>query len=643
MKLGNRMVFRCNPYFAVLVVVVISASCRTSQDSTFLDSGEHILPLASLEYLIDSTNQLTIEQLAEPANGYLFSQKSSYQNKDFKSNQTYWIKFKIPENETSSATLRLLEFYDQTIDILVVYSLGKNGDWRISKMGDHLPFYQRTFRHKNFEVVFNPEIEQGIYYFKIKSHGFADIRLAYRTINRFIYYALGEYFLFGIFYGMILIISLYNFLTYLAIGELKFIYYIFYILSVALYAMSLDGIGFQYLWPNQPRWNDYSIGVSLYLVIIWAIIFTRRFLGTKRQAPFLDVVLVCLLFARSLLLLLALTYYKGLLGFQIIDVLPLLIIFYAGIYVWRNGYRPARYFVIAYGVLFFGFFIKSLVYFNLLPFTILSHYSLHLSFVFEMLFLTVALGDRIRILKNNRDRALRRIIQQNEVNMQLKDKVNRELEDKVKERTSELDNKNLALEESNNKLLKQANEINQINSILDLDNWKLKNRVKEVLEERLLEKTMDYWEFKTLFPDVLTCYRLIDELKGQVPYCCRKCSNPKFSIGKSKFSKRCTRCGYNESITSFTIFQGVKIPIEKAFFIAYHTIAARKTLTLDALGKQLEVRVNTVWLFRKKVADKVKELQDFGIKPSASKWEDFILDTPRLKKTGLPSKTLLKK
>ncbi len=57
---------------------------------------------------------------------------------------------------------------------------------------------------------------------------------------------------------------------------------------------------------------------------------------------------------------------------------------------------------------------------------------MHISFVFEMLFLTVALGDRIRILKDNRDRALRRIIYQHEVNMQLKDKVTRELEQKSK-------------------------------------------------------------------------------------------------------------------------------------------------------------------------------------------------------------------
>jgi len=126
-----------------------------------------------------------------------------------------------------------------------------------------------------------------------------------------------------------------------------------------------------------------------------------------------------------------------------------------------------------------------------------------------MLFLTFALGDRITILKDNRDRALRRIIHQHEVNMTLKDKVTLELEQKVAERTTELNNKNVELEEINTRLVKQTHEINQINSVLDLDNWKLKNRIKAVLEERLMEKTMDYEEFTTLYPDSLACYRFL--------------------------------------------------------------------------------------------------------------------------------------
>ncbi|HLZ16188.1 MAG TPA: 7TM diverse intracellular signaling domain-containing protein, partial [Cyclobacteriaceae bacterium] len=306
-------------------------------------------------------------------------------------------------------------------------------------------------------------------------------------------------------------------------------------------------------------------------------------------------------------------------------IIPLSLIFFTAITVWRDGYRPARFFVIAYGLLFFGFFLRTLVYFNVLPFTTGTHYSLHFSFVFEMLFLTVALGDRIRILKDNRDRAMRRIIHQHEVNMQLKDKVNRELEAKVAERTLELGRKNEELVMSIAKLNRQSTEINQINSLLDLDNWKLKNRVKEVLEERMHEKMMTYDEFVTLYPDDLTCFRFLEKMKEQHGFECVKCGNAKHSPGAQKFSRRCTRCGYNESITANTLFHSVKFPIAKAFYLAYLFHSSKKNFTLETLSGKLRLRLNTVWAFKQKVAQRMIVTE--GNKGDSDSWEDIILDS----------------
>ncbi len=202
--------------------------------------------------------------------------------------------------------------------------------------------------------------------------------------------------------------------------------------------------------------------------------------------------------------------------------------------------------------------------------------------------------------------------------MQLKDKVNRELEQKVQERTIELNDKNSLLEATNKKLERQSYEINQINSILDLDNWKLKNSIKEVLNERLMEKTMDYVQFKTLYPDTLACYRFLENLKWAKGFHCRKCRNEKYFDGAQKFSRRCTRCGYNESITSYTIFHSIKFPIEKAFYITYLTVVGNKDFTLETLADQLKLRVNTLWGFKHKVAERINDLEKSGKRPRVS-------------------------
>jgi two-component system, sensor histidine kinase LadS len=615
----------------ILLILLLCATAGFGQRAVITDDiDEHVFMPYDLTYLIDSTNNLSIREVSSERLASSFVNHGAYQNKDFRTNTSYWIRISIAM-DPASRKMWLLEFYDQTIDRIDAY-IPSAGDYQVVQLGDAMPFVDRPFRHKNFELPIEKANANGYYYFRVQSHEFADLRIAVRSVNRFIFYSLNEYFLFGTFYGMIIIISLYNFLIFLAIREVKNIYYIIYILSVAAYAMSLDGIGFQYLWPNHPEWNDYAAGIALYSLIVWALVFTRRFLNTAATAPMLDRALMAMIAARSIMFLIELFFFPNLLIYRNHDIIPLSLIFYTAIQVWLNGYRPARFFVIAYGLLFTGFFLRTLVHFNVLPFTTISHYSLHFSFVLEMLFLTMALGDRVRILKDNRDRAMRRIIDQHELNMRLQGKVNRELEQKVLERTLAIDHKNRELQESNSSLVRQAREISQINSMLDLDNWKLTNKIKAVLQERLHDTTMSYDEFITLYPDKLACFRFLEDLKWKATgFHCRKCANTRYFPGAQKFSRRCSRCGYNESITAFTIFHGIKFPIEKAFFIAYLTVSGKRGLTLEKIGEQLSLAVNTVWAFRTKVQHRVEELSGEGGQPTFASWEEVILmeETPR--------------
>lgn len=590
--------------------------------------NETILYLKDLPVLIDSTNSLSFNTVTSDRYLPKFTINHDYQNKDFDEHSTYWVQIPIKQNE--SKFIWVMEFFDQTIDDLIIFKPESSGTFSVHELGDHQLFKNRENLHKNFTVTLSTGQDTlQVYYARIRSHEFADIRIAIRSYPRFIYYALNEYFLFGTFYGMILIIVLYNFLVYLAVREGKYLFYIFYMLSVALYAMSYDGIGFQYLWPETPELNDFASGIMLFSLILWATLFTRRFLDTVNTAPFLDKFLIAAIIVRSILFLAFLFFKPTLFSLRVLDIVPLSIIFYTAIYVWNNGFKPARFFVLAYGILFLGFFIRLLVYFNVIPLTTLTHYSLHFSFVLEMLLLTFALGDRIRILKANQDRALRETLEQHQINLELKDQVNRELEAKVHERTLALEHKSHELELSNEKLIKQANEINQINSILDLDNWKLKNRVKEVLNEMLLEQTMTYEEFKTLYPDMMSCYRFLETYKWEKGYKCHKCGNEKYFDGVKKFSRRCTRCGHNESITANTIFHGLKFPVEKAFYIAYLTVAGKQNETLASLSGKLDLPLNTVWSYRSKVSSIVKDIESKGKRVTASKWEIVIGETPQ--------------
>lgn len=598
-------------------------SQRISGSSTLkIDDNldERIFSIAQLEYYEDSTNSLDFDDIIQPKFQENFKIRPSANKNKFNIHHTYWVKVSIDKTPESSKKW-VMEFYDQTIDFLEVYSPTDDGRYHQTLLGDALPFASRPFKHKNFELILENDTP-GIsnYYIKIQSGQKADIRIAIRSLNRFVFYALNEYFAYGIFYGMIAIIGLYNLLVYTVIREIKYLYYTFYLASVGIYAMCVDGIAFQYLWPNHPEWNQLTIGIFSYSIVLWAILFSIKFLNTKYRSPKIHLILQALLVVKTVIFLFGVIWDQKLFEIKYYDILPFFFIFYASIYIWSRGYKVARFFVIAYGVLFLGVVVKVLVNASIIPHNTLVYYSLHLAFLLEMLLLTFALGDRIRILKDNRDRAMQRTIKQMETNFELKEKVNRELERKVQERTQELAHKNSLLETYNKQLTEKDEEIKRINSLLDRDNWKLKSSIRESFQARLSNKLLSFEEFGKIFPDQSACLRYLEQFKWGKGFVCRQCGNTKASNGPKLFTRRCTKCGHIDSVTAGTIFHGVKFPLEKAFYIAYEQISNTEKQTNEQLAERLDLRKNTVWNFRKKTRENIKE---HGV--ASPNWDDILL------------------
>lgn len=584
-------------------------------------TSEIELKITDLEFYEDRSRSLAFEQVKQPGFQSRFNKDLNFTPQDYNTRSAYWVKLKLvlPSAEKGY----LLEFFDQTIDTLNIYvQHERDSAFTSFQMGDYYAFNEKSLAHKNFQIQL-PEEGTYLIYFRVASHEYADIRVAIRSYNRFVSYALIEYYLYGIFYGMILIISLYNILIYSAIREVKYLYYTFYIISVGLFAMSVDGIAFQYLWPGSPNWNQIAHGVTLFSIIFWAILFSKKFLNLRIRAPKIDKVLNVVLALRILLFLTALFYDHTLFQYRNIELIPLVIIFMGSIFVFRRGYKPARFFIVAFGFLFLGFILKALLMLSVIPFYILSYYSLHICFVFEMLFLSFALSDRVRILKDNRDRATKRIIFQHEENARLKDRMNAQLELLVEQRTMEL-------REKNSLLSRQKQEISQINSILDLDNWRLRNNIKSIQRERLQNKEMTYPEFTEVFSEKEDCLKALSKLKwnGNEGYYCHKCDNRTYSDGTAAYSRRCSRCGYQESPTTHTLFHGIRFPLEKAFYILYETLN-KNQYTLTELSEILELRKNTISDFKKRIRQCTEKDQQ--------KLNEIFLnieDLPRTEKTS---------
>jgi len=596
---------------------------------------QHIFNFAEIEVLKDPSSAFTIQQVSSAAFNKKFipSQTSTPQTKEL--NTTYWFRIKIKHN-TSAKNRFLLEFFDQTIDHITAYIPQGNHTFDVKELGDRLSFNQRPLRHKNFEFYINNNSnEVETYYFKIKSSQIADAIIVLRSTDWFIGYALDEYFYFGIFYGMILVFSFYNLIMFIAIRQKQYLFYVLYNLSVGFFEMSTDGIAYQYLWPNSPEWNQIAYAFFLYGTSIFALLFTRELLFVKAKAPKLNQLIIAIIIVRSLFFVYSLLFNQNLFSYKFLEFVPLAVAFFTGIYIFNRGYQPARFFVLGYSFLFFGFMLKFLIMLGLnwLNFGAITYYSLSICFVLEMVFLSFAIGDKVRILKKKKDKAQRQIIQQMAVNVKLKDSLNIELEQKVEERTKEVFHKSIIIEAQNEELLKandklkqQAEEISRMNVLLAQDNQELQINVEKVTRDRVMSADVDFEEFSKIYPDKETCNEFLAELKWKNGYTCRKCKNTHYYPGHVAYSRRCSKCAYEESVTTYTIFHNTRIPINKAFYMVFLIYSSKGKISSHKLSALLNIRQSTCWTYGARIKTVMEERKSQLKKANKDGWSLLVLD-----------------
>lgn len=604
------------------------------------DIKEYIFTYSDIQYLEDSTGTLNFNDIkTQPYQHQFVACKAKYP-KNTRPGSVYWYRIRVNYSAPANASF-LLEFYDQTIEDIQAYLPDRSGQYRRYQAGAKYNFSNRLFSHKNFEFLLE-HAGQGsyTYYFRLRSSQEVNVIIVHRSLQRYVSYALTEYFSFGLFYGMIVIFSFYNVLMYVVMRKREYLYYVLYILAVGLYEMCTDGIAFQYLWPNSPRWNEYAFGIPLFLVSSFALLFTSELLRVKKRAPQLYQLIIGVLIIRTIFFLLCFFYNKAWFGYKFIEFLPLSIAFYTGVYSWIKGFNPARFFVLGYAFVFLGFILKVLVamgYGRALPGPI-AHYSISFCFILEMLFLSFAIGDRVRYLKKKKELAQQRTIVQMTENAQLKDSMNRDLEIKVEERTreivartNEVHDKSLIIEQQNEELLsantllkEQSEEIERMNLLLQEDNQQLQTNIKKVTRDRLMSAEVNFAEFSKTYPDRESCFGLLAELKWKEGYICRKCGNTHHCAGHLPYSRRCTKCGYDESVITNTILQNTRIPVNKAFYIIFLIYTTKGKISSYKISGLVDIRQSTCWMYSNKIKKVMEEREKEMRKAGAEGWTKLI-------------------
>ena len=428
-------------YFVLILFVLLGAVRARSQ--VIFDGKKNTIAIGSaIKYYPDPPSSQDINSIQKQT--HFVSSKENVP--DFGLLKTpVWLKISITNK---SATPDLMIDFDQSFLQNIDFYYLDSGKYKVNQSGESRPFKSRLVNYHKF--VYDVKIPIGataIYYVRIRSILEMQMPIFLGKKDAVVENNLNKNILFGLFFGIILVMFFYNLFIYFVLKDPIYLYYVVYILVVGLVQTTIEGYCFQYLWPGNSFLATRSFFFLTALVNITGLEFIRNFLRTKEFVPRLDK--VCYFFYAVYGIDMILTL-KGdfFLSYHIIQSFASLVSIYiltVCVIIARRGYRPAKFFIIAWIPLISGIIVWILKDLNVLPYNTFTNYSITFGSALEVILLSFALADKINIFKAEKEKSQEETLNALKENERMVREQNVDLELKVNVRTIELNELNLAL------------------------------------------------------------------------------------------------------------------------------------------------------------------------------------------------------
>jgi len=410
-----------------------------------------------VEVLKDTSNKLDFAQIC---NSKAFAQ-SQFDIPNFGvSPATNWVKFKVANN--SQAEDLLINIAYPTINELNFYAVSPDGSYTVQRLGTYKKFSERLIQHPNYIVkVHIPKGQSTVCYISAKSGDQVMIPLTMGTVTTVMSSLMNKDWIFGIYFGIILVMALYNLFVFYSVRDKSYIYYVIYIVLVGLLQTSLHGYTFKYFWPDSPWLAAHGIYLLTSLTPIAAVPFFRNFLQTKELAPRYDKALIGFVVVFCICIGLSFANQFNL-SFTLQQLCTLVMSFFLlilGIQLMRKRYRPAKFFLLAWSIFLAGVFIFILKDFGAVPYNNFTFYTMPAGSALETILLSFALADKINVFRREKEEMQAQAMSALEENARIIREQNVVLEEKVNERTLELQQSNSELNQAYRDLQEKESQL----------------------------------------------------------------------------------------------------------------------------------------------------------------------------------------
>jgi len=393
-----------------------------------------------VEILTDASSTLQVEDILS-ANEFQ-SASQSVPNLQI-SKSTFWVRFTVQNNSADENFLLNLAY--PIIDSLWFYSPAGNNQFEVEESGESVAITSRKYHNQNFIFdLYIPRGSEQTYLIKIRSGEQIMLPLTIGTPKAILQANSSLDLYNGIYFGIVIVMLLYNLFIYFSVRDKSYLLYVIYILFVGLVQASDSGYAYRMLWPGSPGVANFMVSLFPALVGISSVSFLRNFLNTRLYIPkadkffflFIGIYTVCVgIFAAG--------FHQISYQITLVNALSVSIFMLATAYrIMKKGYRPAKFFLMAWSVFLMSVCLFVMKDLGVIPYNALTKHILQIGSAIELVLLSFALADRINILKKEKEDSQVRTMEALRENERIVREQNVILEAKVNERTSELQKSN---------------------------------------------------------------------------------------------------------------------------------------------------------------------------------------------------------
>jgi signal transduction histidine kinase len=355
-----------------------------------------------LGVLEDPTGRLGIEDVRSPEAQFV---PATHEMPGFGFTQaTLWVRLTV-RNASDAKVPWLLELAYPHLDVVELFIPDDAGSaYRSRLTGDSRPFSERDLRTRNFVFTLEePAHATRTYYLRVRTTGSLNLPLRAWTVASFLEHIDSEQSVIWMFYGLMLVMAVYNLFIFFFVKQREYLHYSLSILALLLFQFTLNGHTFQYLLPNQVWAANHALPFTIGLTFVWMPLFLTEYLNLRQVQPLLYRAGLLAAWASGGLALFSL-FGSYAVSIRTGVAVGTLFTVAAPVVTWhlaRRGIRQARLYLLAWCMLIAGvllYFAKSV---GLLPTNFVTTWGIQIGASLEVVLLSLALADRINVMRRD--------------------------------------------------------------------------------------------------------------------------------------------------------------------------------------------------------------------------------------------------